>query len=140
MKRRFCLLAQGLPAGVTTSLLYQDERIVAFEDINPSAHRHYLVTPKEHIPSVYQLHKGEEHHALVTHMVKTGKTLMQRDAPAAIEYRFGFNRPPFNSVNHLHLHCLALPYRSWWRCLKYLSLGPFGYVDVNIVLQNLRIR
>jgi hypothetical protein len=27
--------------------------------------------------------------------------------------RFGFHRPPFNSVDHLHLHCMALPYISW---------------------------
>ncbi|KAH7332258.1 hypothetical protein KP509_20G078600 [Ceratopteris richardii] len=136
----FCSLAQGLPAGGTTSLLYEDEKIVAFKDINPSAYRHYLVIPKEHIPSVYQLRKGEEHHALVSHMLKTGQTLMQRDAPAAVKYRFGFHRPPLNSVNHLHLHCLALPYSSWWRSFKYLSLGPFGgYVDVNIVLQKLQV-
>eukprot|EP00250_Pteridium_aquilinum_P008256 c17807_g1_i2 orf=70-525(+) len=134
----FCLIAQGLPAGGTSSLLYQDEKIVAFEDINPSAYRHYLVIPKEHIPTINQLHKGEEHYALVQHMLKTGETLMHRDAPAAVEYRFGFHRPPLNSVNHLHLHCHALPYHSRWKAFKYLPLGRWGgYITANEILQRL---
>ncbi|KAI5062285.1 hypothetical protein GOP47_0022824 [Adiantum capillus-veneris] len=156
----FCLLAQNLPAGGTSTLLYQssrlglrysngllqvtmndeDEKVVAFQDRNPSAYRHYLVIPKEHIPTVKQLCKGEEHYALVQHMLKTGDTLMHRDAPAAVEYRFGFHRPPFNSVNHLHLHCMALPFHSRWRAFKYLPLGRWGgYIDANELLQKLDV-
>lgn len=136
----FCSLAQGLPAGGTSSLLFQDEKVVAFQDINPSAYRHYLVIPKEHIATINELCQGEEHYALVHHMLKTGETLMHRDAPAAEEYRFGFHRPPFNSVNHLHLHCMALPYHSRWRAFKYLSLGGWGgYVNAKEILQRLHL-
>ncbi|MCO5558153.1 hypothetical protein L7F22_011730 [Adiantum nelumboides] len=135
----FCLLAQGVPAGGTSPLLYEDEKIVAFQDINPSAFRHYLVIPKEHIPTIKQLCKGEQHYMLVQHMMQTGETLMRRDAPAAVEYRFGFHRPPFNSINHLHLHCMALPFQSRWRAFKYLPLGRWGgYVDANELLQRLQ--
>ncbi|MCO5549087.1 hypothetical protein L7F22_002553 [Adiantum nelumboides] len=116
-----------------------DEKIVAFQDINPSAFRHYLVIPKEHIPTIKQLCKGEQHYMLVQHMMQTGETLMRRDAPAAVEYRFGFHRPPFNSINHLHLHCMALPFQSRWRAFKYLPLGRWGgYVDADELLQRLQ--
>ncbi|CAM6024310.1 unnamed protein product [Sphagnum balticum] len=33
-------------------------------------------------------------------------------------YRFGFHRPPFNNVDHLHLHCMAFPYISWHNILS----------------------
>lgn len=134
----FCLLAQGVPAGGTSSLLYQDDKIVAFQDINPSAYRHYLVVPRQHIPTIIELRKGEDHYALVQHMLKTGEMLLDRDAPSSPKHRFGFHRPPFNSVSHLHLHCIALPYHSKWREFKYSSLGGWGgFVEAHDVLGKL---
>lgn len=71
-------------------------------------------------------------------MYKLGKSTLLHDAPDAAKYRFGFHRPPFNSVDHLHLHCTALPYKSVWRRLKYVSVGWLGaYVSVEHVLQYL---
>lgn len=35
------------------------------------------------------------------------------------EVRYGFHIPPFRSVDHLHLHCLALPFNSQLKALKY---------------------
>jgi len=47
--------------------------------------------------------------------------------------RFGFHQPPLNSVNHLHLHCLALPYTPRYQLIfmvtAYLSLSWMLYVD-----------
>ena len=40
----------------------------------------------------------------------------------------GFHIPPFNSVNHLHLHVQGLPYLTTYRARKYpISPGFFGY-------------
>ncbi|KAJ6932922.1 bifunctional adenosine 5'-phosphosulfate phosphorylase/adenylylsulfatase HINT4 isoform X1 [Populus alba x Populus x berolinensis] len=89
---------------------HHDDKVVAFQDINPSAFRHFLVIPVEHIPTVYDLQKRDEDYSLVNHMLNVGKTLLLRDASQSKEYRFGFHPPPFNSVDHLHLHCLALPF------------------------------
>uniref|UniRef100_J3LZX4 Peptidase A1 domain-containing protein n=1 Tax=Oryza brachyantha TaxID=4533 RepID=J3LZX4_ORYBR len=71
---------------------------------------HYLVIPIEHIPTVNDLRRNTEDHQLVSHMVAVGRDLLNRDAPNSEEHRFGFHQPPFNSVDHLHLHCLALPF------------------------------
>uniref|UniRef100_A0A803L6M3 HIT domain-containing protein n=1 Tax=Chenopodium quinoa TaxID=63459 RepID=A0A803L6M3_CHEQI len=95
------------------SAVDQDERVVAFQDINPSAFRHYLVIPIEHIPTVKNLERGQQHYTLVSHMLNVGKSLLQQDAAQSNEHRFGFHQPPFNSVDHLHLHCLALPFIPW---------------------------
>lgn len=91
--------------------------------------------PNKHIKSVQDLRPVEADHALVSRMFKLGKSTLQRDAPNASKYRFGFHKSPFNSVDHLHLHCIALPYNSVWRRFRYLGVGWLGaYVSVEHVL------
>ncbi|CAN6723243.1 unnamed protein product [Malus baccata var. baccata] len=74
----------------------------------------------------------------VSHMLEVGKTLIQQDAPQCHQYRFGFHQPPFNSVNHLHLHCFALPYTPRWKCIKYLSVGSIGFVEAEKLLGKIK--
>ncbi|XP_047066530.1 bifunctional adenosine 5'-phosphosulfate phosphorylase/adenylylsulfatase HINT4-like [Lolium rigidum] len=134
----FCDIAGRAP-GSTTALLYSDDKVVAFQDINPSAFRHYLVIPIEHIPTVNDLRITNEDHQLVSHMVKVGKDLLDRDAPRSEEHRFGFHQPPFNSVDHLHLHCLALPFMPSWKQVKYTPLGPLGgFIDADKLLERIK--
>jgi len=57
-------------------------------------------------------------------MLSVGQQLLQKDAPQSI-HRFGFHQPPFNSVDHLHLHCFALPYVPRYIYASY-SLIFFG--------------
>ncbi|KAF3633923.1 Autophagy-related protein 8C [Capsicum annuum] len=104
----FCKIATN--SSISNTLLHSDDKVVAFRDINPSAFRHYLVIPKQHIPTVKNLQRSPEDFSLVSHMLDVGKSLLHKDAPQSKRYRFGFHQPPFNSVDHLHLHCFALPY------------------------------
>ncbi|KAF3322395.1 Histidine triad nucleotide-binding protein 3 [Carex littledalei] len=133
----FCDIARG---ATSTSILFSDEKVVAFPDINPSAFRHYLVIPVEHVPTVNSLEKKPEHYELVNHMLKVGEELLNRDAPNSVEHRFGFHQPPFNSINHLHLHCLALPFTPAWKQVKYTPLGRLGFIGANKVLEKLNPR
>ena len=41
------------------------------------------------------------------------------------DFRMGFHIPPYNSVNHLHLHCLGLPYRNRLIGMKYAEWMPW---------------
>ncbi|KAK9052326.1 hypothetical protein SSX86_028955 [Deinandra increscens subsp. villosa] len=134
-----CIFCQIARSSTTTTLLHADEKVVAFQDINPSAFRHYLVIPVEHIATVKDLQRRTEDYSLVSHMLNVGQTLLSQDAPTSIRYRFGFHQPPFNSVNHLHLHCFALPYTPRWRKVKYLSLGPLGgFIEADKLLERLK--
>ncbi|XP_034932714.1 bifunctional adenosine 5'-phosphosulfate phosphorylase/adenylylsulfatase HINT4 isoform X2 [Populus alba] len=74
----------------------------------------------------------------VNHMLNVGKTLLHQDAPQSKDYRFGFHRPPFNSVDHLHLHCLALPFIPRWKHVKYMSLGHHGFVEAEQLLEKIK--
>ena len=42
-----------------------------------------------------------------------------------LDYRTGFHIPPFNSVNHLHLHCFGLPFKNRFIGLKYAEQTPW---------------
>ncbi|KAK3273073.1 hypothetical protein CYMTET_18665 [Cymbomonas tetramitiformis] len=116
----FCRIATGeeFPGHSDNDLLHNDDKLVAFKDIKPAATRHYLVIPKMHVASVRTLNRSKEDHAMICEMLKLGKELLHRDAPGA-ETRFGFHVPPFNSVDHIHLHCFALPFSPAWKESKY---------------------
>ncbi|KAL4178748.1 hypothetical protein AMTRI_Chr13g83790 [Amborella trichopoda] len=133
-----CLFCKIARPSTSTPLLYSDDRVVAFHDNNPSAFCHFLVIPVEHIATVKDLRRSNEHSLLVNHMLNVGQNLLQKDAPEAPEYRFGFHQPPMNSVDHLHLHCLALPYIPRWRKIKYVSLGPLGFIEARKLLDKLK--
>ncbi|KAL7167247.1 hypothetical protein ACSBR2_037835 [Camellia fascicularis] len=128
----FCQIASS------TTLLHSDEKVVAFQDIIPSALRHYLVIPVEHIPTVKDLQRRTEDFSLVSHMLNVGQNLLHRDAPQS-KHRFGFHQPPLNSVNHLHLHCFALPYTPRWKHIKYMSLGFLGgFIEAEKLLERIK--
>jgi hypothetical protein len=52
------------------------------------------------------------------------------------QVRMGFHVPPFNSVNHLHLHVISLPFKNLWRKLKYQPAMPW-FTPVNDVMTHL---
>ncbi|CBI31924.3 bifunctional adenosine 5'-phosphosulfate phosphorylase/adenylylsulfatase HINT4 isoform X2 [Vitis vinifera] len=82
-----CIFCQIARSYTSTTLLHSDDKVVAFQDINPSAFRHYLVIPVEHIATVKDLQRRAEDYSLVGHMLNVGQTLLHRDAPHSMEYR-----------------------------------------------------
>ncbi|XP_028556985.1 bifunctional adenosine 5'-phosphosulfate phosphorylase/adenylylsulfatase HINT4 isoform X3 [Dendrobium catenatum] len=62
---QLCLFCQIARSSTSTHLLYTDDQVSAFPDINPSAFRHYLVIPKNHIPTVNHLLRRAEDYQLV---------------------------------------------------------------------------
>ncbi|XP_062146026.1 bifunctional adenosine 5'-phosphosulfate phosphorylase/adenylylsulfatase HINT4 [Alnus glutinosa] len=133
-----CIFCQIASKSTSTTFLHSDEKVLAFQDISPAAVRHYLVIPVEHIPSVKDLKRRTEDYSLVSHMLEVGQMLLRRDAPQSTQYRFGFHQPPLNSVKHLHLHCLALPYTPRWKSIKFLSLGSLGFLEAEKLLEKLK--
>ena len=64
---------------------------------------------------------GLTRHA-AAHMQAVGRRLLDEYAPGA-QQEFGYHLPPFNSVDHLHLHCFALPFTPSWKVYKYTTAG-----------------
>ena len=65
-----------------------------------------------------------------------GRRLLEEYAPGA-QQQFGYHLPPFNSVDHLHLHCFALPFTPSWKVYKYTTagLGCLWYLPSSTLLE-----
>jgi diadenosine tetraphosphate (Ap4A) HIT family hydrolase len=97
-----------------------DDELVVFEDWKPAARRHYLVCPRAHILSARSL--GAADAAMARRMLEAGRAALEADFPDERDrpaFRFGFHLPPFNSVDHLHMHAFALPFEPEWKERKY---------------------
>ena len=61
-----CLFCKVIAGEIPSNKVYEDERCLAFYDIDPQAPTHFLVIPKEHIGSVAEI--GAENSAVVAHI------------------------------------------------------------------------
>ncbi|HHU92000.1 MAG TPA: histidine triad nucleotide-binding protein [Halanaerobiaceae bacterium] len=100
----FCKIANG---EMETELLYKDEQVVAFKDINPQAAIHFLIIPVKHIPTIYDLE--EEDNQLVGHMYQVAKKLAEEYNIAERGYRMVANCKDDGGqvVYHVHFHLLG---------------------------------
>lgn len=91
-----------------SELLHEDEAVIAFLDKSPVSDFHFLVVPKEHSHvTVKDLTRFDV--ALVKHMADVGYKVMADHGYLPADILMGFHVPPFVSVKHLHMHCVALP-------------------------------
>lgn len=91
---------------ITSKLAYEDDKILAFHDINPQAPVHILVIPKEHIESVDAV--NEDNASIVAHIF-TKIPEIARNAGITNGYRVISNcgDDACQSVKHLHFHILG---------------------------------
>ncbi|KAJ2820596.1 hypothetical protein IWW50_004997 [Coemansia erecta] len=90
-------------------VVYEDESFIAFHDIKPDAALHLLVIPRQHYGTVKELTTDDL--PMVKRMLEIGQQLLEERGFVDGTARFGFHRPPFNSIHHLHMHCLGLPFK-----------------------------
>lgn len=105
----FCKIASGqIPA----KLLFQDEEVIAFPDINPQAPTHVLVIPRRHIVSLAQALKSDD--ALIGRMHGT-VTELARTLHLENGYRTVINTGSDGgqTVEHLHIHLLGGRHMTW---------------------------
>jgi histidine triad (HIT) family protein len=92
---------------IPATIVYEDERCVAFRDISPQAPLHILVIPRKAIPRV-GLAKTEDE-ALLGHLLLTAAQVARSEGIAESGYRLVINNGPHGgeAVPHLHVHLLG---------------------------------
>ena len=106
----FCKIAAGI---IPSSKVYEDEKVLAFNDIDPQAPTHFLVVPKAHIQSVSAV--TEETAPIVGHIFAVIAKLADELGFAGPGYRVVSNigEAGQQTVPHLHFHVLAGRDMTW---------------------------
>ena len=116
-----CIFCKIAAKQIPSKAIYEDEDLIAFHDINPAAPVHFLIVPKQHIPTLSDCR--EDHASLLGKMVLLATKLAQEQGCGyAIDsggrgtggFKTQFNTGPDGGqeVYHLHLHVIGGP-RPW---------------------------
>ena len=100
----FAKIARGeIPADI----IYQDDQVIAFRDIQPAAPVHILIVPRRVIPTVNDVTEADEQ--LIGHMFTAAATVARQEGVAESGYRLilNCNEDAGQIVFHLHMHLMA---------------------------------
>lgn len=102
-----CLFCKIIAGDIPGAIVYQDDELVAFKDIDPKAPLHVLIVPRRHIATLNDL--GPTDDGLVGSMIRRAAAIAEEHGYAESGYRtvFNCNAGAGQSVFHIHLHVLG---------------------------------
>jgi histidine triad (HIT) family protein len=108
-----CIFCKIVGKQIPSTLVYEDDQVTAFRDINPQMPVHVLVVPNQHVANTAEL--GQEHDAMVGRLVRTAHEVARREGVAQSGYRLVINTgaDSLNTVPHLHIHLLGGRKMGW---------------------------
>lgn len=107
-----CLFCKIVEGAIPAKIVAEDDRAVAFRDVNPQAPTHVLVIPRKHIASLDLLEDADA--ALVGHLHVVARRIA-KDEGLADGWRTVFNvgKQAGQTVFHIHLHLLGGRQLHW---------------------------
>lgn len=100
----FCKIAAG---EILARIVFEDEKVVAFEDINPQSPTHVLIIPRKHIPTVLDLTDEDQELVGYLHMVANQIAAERSLTEDGFRLVINCKRAAGQEVFHLHLHLLG---------------------------------
>jgi len=106
----FCKIAEGK---ANAEVVYQNDRIIAFRDIDPKAPVHILIIPRKHIATINDLTSNDKD--LIGEIFLAAKEIAKMENLSECGYRlvFNCNRDGGQAVYHIHLHLLGGRSMKW---------------------------
>lgn len=98
----FCKIIRNEEPG---EKIYEDEDVTCIKDIRPASTHHYLIIPNRHIRNAKALKLEDAE--LFNKIVATVNIITEKLGLDPASTRTGFHWPPFNTVDHLHLHVIS---------------------------------
>ncbi|HNS05840.1 MAG TPA: histidine triad nucleotide-binding protein [Candidatus Saccharicenans sp.] len=102
-----CLFCRIINKEIPSKLVYEDEKVLAFEDIKPQAPAHILIIPKKHLASLKEADENDQN--LLGYLLLTARKIAQDKGLAESGFRLVINSGPDSGqeVYHLHVHLLG---------------------------------
>lgn len=107
-----CLFCKIIAGSIPATVVYKDEHVTAFRDINPQAPTHILIVPNRHLASVSASQTGDAN--LLGTLLFVGKQLAEKE-DLVRGYRLVINdgEDGGQAVAHLHVHLLGGRQMNW---------------------------
>ena len=108
-----CLFCKIIQQEIPASIVYEDDNILAFEDVNPQAPVHILVIPKKHIATVLEIPPKDNE--LIGQLYQVASRIAQDRKIADNGFRLvmNCNSDAGQTVFHIHLHLLGGRPMTW---------------------------
>ena len=101
-----CLFCKIVKREIPATIVYEDDRVLAFNDTNPQGPTHVLVIPKRHIATLNELSDTDD--ALVGELVRRAAAIAkERGLSNGFRTVFNTNREAGQTVFHVHLHLIG---------------------------------
>ena len=98
-----CLFCKIIAREIPASIIYEDNDILAFNDINPKAQVHFLVIPKQHIPTMLDLQA--QHSELIANLILKAKQIaIDNNLTKGYKTHINTGKNGGQEIYHLHLH------------------------------------
>jgi histidine triad (HIT) family protein len=108
-----CIFCEISTRSIPSKIVFENDKIIAFNDAHPVAPTHILLIPKQHIDSINNT--TEEDQLLLGELLLEAKKLAKKLEVSDAGYRLVINTNEYGgqSVNHLHVHLLANRKMTW---------------------------
>ncbi len=108
-----CLFCKIVNREIAAQVVFENEHVLAFKDINPQAPTHVLLVPKQHLPGIHEATSGEKE--MLGELLIAGRKVAEDLGLFPSGYRLVINQgaDAGQSVFHLHLHVLGGRAMAW---------------------------
>ena len=108
-----CLFCKVRDGEIQGDIVFEDDDVLAFNDVNPQAPVHVLIIPKKHISTVNDM--SAEDVSVMGKLFSTAKNIASQKAVSEDGYRLvvNSNEQAGQSVFHIHMHLLAGRNMTW---------------------------
>lgn len=108
-----CIFCKIVNKEIKTEIVYENDLLLAFKDVNPQAPVHVLIIPKRHIEKISGLNQKTKN--ITSELIMAADEIARKTKIAESGYRLVFNCGPDagQAVPHIHLHLLGGRKLGW---------------------------
>ncbi|MBU0727346.1 histidine triad nucleotide-binding protein [Patescibacteria group bacterium] len=102
-----CIFCKIIGKEIPSEFVYEDDEIVAFNDIHPKANHHVLIVPRKHIPTINDLNEDEKDEVLVGKMMLVARNIAKERGLSGYNLQFNVGESAGQIIFHIHLHLIS---------------------------------